>query len=473
MTTPTTIAVRITRPRVTDSYGIPLAVGTTYTLPYDFGFSLISNGGGVDANNVLATASPNDPYLRNVLFSAPTLSNRFVRQGIRNNTAMYRIIGSENTGFGTGLTITGHLEVSCKFPWSYMRVTAQYDDAAPVKIVGALVSPKPSTVAFPGVGPSSVIATFGGATTYTNPTGGSIYSPQLIKSDWMLAPSAAPDSSGNYYGCARILYDGTTAYSYYGQNGLAAALGALGNGDTWKMNLQSGVNGVASPGTYTNAALDDLGIVVGIDFITSGDAFTLCEVGDSTSAGTGSVGSSSSAGVKACQSLCTAVRPVSSLCAAIGGASMPNFITRGKAVITSFLPTAALIQCGTINDPVNSQAKADEAVNRAMEMVAFCIGLGVFPILTTGYSNALPSAALDQFRKGGPNSMIGQLKALALNAIGWALADTDAATSDPARPWALLPAYDSGVAALNYHPNDAGYQAAANVAVRPILAAIV
>lgn len=63
------IRVTITKPGVTDGYGIAMAVGTTYTVEENFGLSLIQQGRASDTDNVLGVIA-NEPFL-----SSPTYTS--------------------------------------------------------------------------------------------------------------------------------------------------------------------------------------------------------------------------------------------------------------------------------------------------------------------------------------------------------------------------------------------------------------
>src|SRR5688572_9988800 len=56
-----TIRVTITQPGVTNAYGLPLAVGTTYTVEEDFGRSLIAGLKATDTDGYMAIGG-NNPY---------------------------------------------------------------------------------------------------------------------------------------------------------------------------------------------------------------------------------------------------------------------------------------------------------------------------------------------------------------------------------------------------------------------------
>ncbi len=98
-----TIRVTITKPGVTDAYGIAMVVGTTYTVGDDFGLSLISQGRASDTDDFLGERV-NAPFDEVVY---PIFPDDFSPVGLSvDGTSLVSGDGTELLPIGAGLVDT-------------------------------------------------------------------------------------------------------------------------------------------------------------------------------------------------------------------------------------------------------------------------------------------------------------------------------------------------------------------------------
>jgi lysophospholipase L1-like esterase len=304
-----------------------------------------------------------------------------------------------------------------------------------------------------------------GITTLTLPgNAGNLAQPNRYYSDWMRVPSLArTDGGATTLLMTRHLTDATGTYRNPAVNQAAWAAAAQGRlltsfflaGD-W-VTSPTFMSGAPSIGQYSP---------VGVEYMTRTPGFSVLGVGDSITEGTGSSTGAHGWGYLSCLALSTPAQPISYWNQGWQGQESEDFWANGYTALKACKPDVATIAVYSSNDGARAltQATADAAWSRAMDLASYCMKNGIVPILEGPVPVSLITTAPQEAARQSARTRM-----LAAGANGMAILDWEATLGTGASPNRIQPAL---VAADNLHPNDGGNALMDSAVFRPVLANI-
>ena len=221
------------------------------------------------------------------------------------------------------------------------------------------------------------------------------------------------------------------------------------------------VDGVSTPANFTNGAKDQGWIgASAIQYISRYRGLSVHAIGDSITRGQSTQGNKDSGkgfrpwGHIACKRMSRLDRPVTFANWGISGQTTPNTIQRHKAIIENYSPDVVFIWPYSLNDgPPATMAAAANGMFQARAAIQLCLANGAIPVICTATPGALTGAA-ETVRQAVNDEVRNWYS------TGLIICDFDAAIRDPYN----ISQMKQALRFDNWHPNEAGHEAMADVA---------
>ena len=299
-----------------------------------------------------------------------------------------------------------------------------------------------------------------GATTFTVPAnGGSLNQPTRWYSDWVRVISLdRTDGGANPLLMVRTLTDALGTFRTSSQT--TVLWPALANGRSLAANFKNGIDSVTIPALLVTPTLANTLTPDGVEYMARAPGFTVMGAGDSLTQGLGSTTTVHGWPYLSSMALSTPGRPISYWCQAVAGSNSNDYWANTYVGFRTCLPDVITIPVWTPNDAL-TQAGADTAWSRAMDLAGYAMRSGAVPVLmgplpwlgvTTGAQELARLSARTRMLQAGANG---------LYVLDWEnLVGTGASPNriQPALLWT-----DS------QHPNDAGNALMDSAVFRPVL----
>lgn len=395
------------------------------------------------------------------------------------NIESKRIAGSPTAGNALGATARDwHLTGFCEQGFDAVRLIMLSAEAAN-NVAGASASIAASANVASPITPTGAwtIFTWTGAGTFTMPTGAAGAFAALA-SDWMPVQSIARNDSPAVnlpVFMLRIHFPpGPGTYTYTNDTSTSVAFNTpeLLNNRRWSRFVQTGIDSVTTPASFTNISEGNTFPSCIVQFRSRGRVASVLYSGDSLIAGSLTTSRMLGAGLLSVLNLSA---PDSFALGYVGngwsGQTTTQSLANAKTLITACQPNIAMWNVYSSNDGGLSQAVADAQFLRAMDFVAYARAAGAIPVLVTPQPLNTENNAASTIKK----ALASQLQALQYKGV--IVADQWGATADLSgvlNPSGGIP-WLTGLNGDDIHPNDAGAQAimvgAIMPALRPILRA--
>lgn len=303
-----------------------------------------------------------------------------------------------------------------------------------------------------------VQATFSGSNSVTLPARIAANVPSITYSDWVPLKSIAR-SDGGTLPLLMIRQCYPTGTPNFSQHFATANVDFSAIGAPYFKATRQGVDGVASPATFTNASPLNTWTVGPVQVRSNRQGVNIAFFGDSLTEGQpGPAIDLNSWGLRACNQLTASSLPVSCCNLGWSGGVTADFYTRALARLSELKPEIAYMSVWSPNDSSVTAALTNKMIDRAIDFVNACEAAGVIPALSTcvpteGSGSGAFMTAVDAFVRDIGSA--GRVLVLDFRAV----LDSDPSSGGGSG------LFKSGMKFDSTHPNDVGIDAMAAEAV--------